>query len=27
VGVRGLVFGRDIHSLSEVLDHVNGRSS
>lgn len=26
LGIAGLVFGRDIHSLSEVLDHVNGRS-
>ena len=26
VGIPGLIFGRDIHSLSEVLDHVNGRS-
>ena len=24
LGVPGLVFGRDIHSLSEVLEHVNG---
>lgn len=26
VGIPGLIFGQDIHSLSEVLDHVNGRS-
>lgn len=26
IGIPGLVFGRDIHSLSEVLDHVNGGS-